>query len=431
MSELFNNVKVGDTVHYSTPQGQYGKGKVVIKHESGSHVVINRGKGQPQVVNDKNYVKHERGGKVIGALLSKLAAHDKYLKGVASTKASNAVAKAVSPYKKVGDPQMNASKAFGWTKTNEMRNPSGPYGGHPYDWDPELRKAIFAGIAKKTGKPKGPKDSGRPYVPTKSGPPPRRGTPSLQGEDASEAEGRGARVAKTKNKKKKLHEVSSGTLASYVSKAIADRKKLAGMADQAQRIHTPERAKYFMDKAAAKAAKRSKGIKAAVGKIASNLPSEPLKAHADSEGSKHGGWSGMSEGNPDRYADQSWARELADKSPNMSQGAGKKAPGHYLMKGGRTLSGPHEPHEAVKAYKGLSDSKGVKIVHHTNEGVDVDVTTQMLSEDKVKQAAQKAIVLAKKAKGNKHVDTEPSLDIVDKGTHGPIQADDEGGHNNA
>lgn len=73
MSELFNNVKVGDTVHYLTPQGQNGKGKVVIKHESGSHVVINRGKGQPQVVNDKNYVKHERGGKVVGALLSRVA----------------------------------------------------------------------------------------------------------------------------------------------------------------------------------------------------------------------------------------------------------------------------------------------------------------------------------------------------------------------
>ena len=114
---MFSNVKPGDVVHYSTPQGQYGKGKVVLRYDT--HVVVNRGKGQPQVVNDKNYVKHERGGKVVGALLGKVAAHDKYLKGVASTKASNAVAKAVSPYKKVGDPQMNASKAFGWTKTNE------------------------------------------------------------------------------------------------------------------------------------------------------------------------------------------------------------------------------------------------------------------------------------------------------------------------
>jgi hypothetical protein len=480
MSELFNNVKPGDTVHYSTPQGQYGRGKVVLRYDT--HVVINRGKGQPQVVNDNNYVKHERGGKVVGALLSKLAAHDKYLKGVASTKASNAVAKAVSPYKKVGDPQMNASKAFGWSKTNEDaeqidelskktlgnyikksaenmdavswtaggtrrgpkalklldkvykrqagihravdkltkedRRAEGPYGGHPYDWDPALRQAIFAGMRKKVGKSTGPKDTGRPYVPTKSGPPPRRGTPSLQGEDASEAEGRGARVAKTK-KKKKLHELDNSTLASYVSKSIADRKKLGGMQDQARRIHTPERAAYFVDKAQKKLDKRSKGIKTAVGKIAGNLPAEPLKAHADSEGAKHGGWQPhVAEGTRSEY----------DANIKMSQGAGKTAKGHYLMRDGRRLSGPHSPEDAVKQYKGMGDSKGVKIVQ-VKEGVMTDVTTQMLSEDKVKQAAQKAITLAKKAKGNKHVDTQPKLDLVDKGINGPIQADDEGGHN--
>lgn len=464
MSELFNNVKVGDTVHYSTPQGQYGKGKVVIKHESGSHVVINRGKGQPQVVNDKNYVKHERGGKVVGALLSKLAAHDKYLKGVAATKASNAVAKAVSPYKKVGDPQMNASKAFGWTKTNEMRNPSGPYGGHPYDWDPELRKAIFAGMAKKNGKSKGPKDTGRDYKPNKLGPPPRRGTTSesiiggvvglaigaagaygaakntpLTGkkatvknylknfgkgmvgvglrnkknvkEDAAEAEGQAARVTKTKHKKKgKLHELTTATLASYVSKSIGDEKKQKQMADMARRIHTPERSAYFVDKATAKAAKRHAGAKLAMKKIAKAYEETVVEGESAAKA---------------RAGERSWTSDLADKSPNLSKGAGKIQPGYHYRTGGKTVSVHDHPQDALSAYK-----KGGSVgrIVHVKEGVETDVTTQILSEAKVKDVAQR-IVLAKKAKGNKHVDTEPKLDIVDKGTHGPIQASDEGGHN--
>ena len=45
MSDLFNNVKPGDVVHYKTPQGQHGKGKVVLRYDT--HVVVNRGKGQP------------------------------------------------------------------------------------------------------------------------------------------------------------------------------------------------------------------------------------------------------------------------------------------------------------------------------------------------------------------------------------------------
>jgi hypothetical protein len=419
MSDLFNNVKVGDTVHYSTPQGQYGKGKVVIKHESGSHVVINRGKGQPQVVNDNNYVKHERGGKVIGALLSKVAAHDKYLKGVASTKASNAVAKAVSPYKKVGDPQMNASKAFGWTKTNEMRNPAGPYGGHPYDWDPELRKAIFAGMAKKNGKAKGPKDIGT-YKPTYKGPPPRAGTKTLPGnavaipEDRSEAEGRASRVSKTKNKekaRKALHELKTSTLASYVSGSIADEKKQKRMADMAKNIHTPERSAYFVDKATAKAAKRHAGAKLAMKKIA--------KAYEETvnEGERAG---------VARAAERSWASDLADKSPNLAKGAGKVQAGYHYRVGGKTVSVHDHPQDALSAYK-KGGSTG-KIVH-VKEGVETDVTTQILSEDKVKQAAQKAIVLAKKAKGNKHVDTEPAINLQDKGTGGPVEGSEQGERN--
>jgi len=41
MSVLFDNVKPGDTVHYKTPQGQMGKGKVVMNR--GTHLVLNAG----------------------------------------------------------------------------------------------------------------------------------------------------------------------------------------------------------------------------------------------------------------------------------------------------------------------------------------------------------------------------------------------------
>ena len=66
----------------------------------------------------------------------------------------------------------------------------------------------------------------------------------------------------------------------------------------------------------------------------------------------------------------------------------KKATGHYLVRDGRTLSGPHKPEEAVKAYKGMSDSKGVKIVH-VKETHEFDVTRELISEAKVKEAVQK------------------------------------------
>jgi hypothetical protein len=442
MSDLFNNVKPGDMVHYKTPQGQHGKGKVVLRYDT--HVVVNRGKGQPQVVNDNNYVKHERGGKVIGALLSRLK-EDKALvaknKKFVDDKMDKAYkARSGEAWERVHAKQpgivtrlsarLNGTKLNKQGKVQEMRNPSGPYGGHPYDWDPELRKQIFAGMAKKV-KANGPKDTGRDYKPSKSGPPPRRGTPSLQGEDSHDAEGKSARVAKTKRSlRKKLHELDNSTLASYVSKSIADRKKAQGGFEMAGRIWDGERKDRAQAKAFARVSKRTKGIQTAVGKIANNLPAvkseevnrhgyeEPLKRHADSEEAKHAGWE----------PHISEARNEYDANIHMSQGAQKTEKGHYLMRDGRKLSGPHSPEEAVKAYKGLSsqgtDTKGVKIVH-VKEGVEIDVTVTLITEDKVKEAAQKAISLAKKAKGNKHVDTEPKLDIQDKGTGGPMEGSHE------
>lgn len=384
---MFSSVKPGDVVHYTTPQGQYGKGKAVLTYDT--HVVVNRGKGQPQVVNDKNYVKHVRGGKVIGAVLSKVAAHDKYLKGVAAT------------------------KAFGWTKTNE---------------------------------------------------------------DRKDAEAASSRVSKTKhaakNKKKKvLKEVAKSTLINYVNKARADRKKQQIRSRNAWLVHDPdnlggddgERAEWEHNRAERKKSNRSKGIKQAVKRIAGNLPAEKV-----------------TEGTRSEY----------DANIKMSQGAKPTQKGHYLMRDGRKLSGPHSPEEAVKQYKGMGDSKGVKIVH-VKEGVEIDVTSFLMEaytslaadihkkalpkvrkaldrmdarrakepsaldyaadnakakawnpetkryskmaeaeENKYDKAAQKAIKLARKnAKGNKHVDTEPKLNLPEKGTGGPMEGSESGERN--
>jgi hypothetical protein len=71
MADFFDNVKPGSRVHYLTPQGQTRSGTVVMNQ--GTHLVLNRGGGQPQVVTPKNYIKHSTKGKVKGALLSNLA----------------------------------------------------------------------------------------------------------------------------------------------------------------------------------------------------------------------------------------------------------------------------------------------------------------------------------------------------------------------
>jgi hypothetical protein len=71
MADFFDNVKPGSRVHYLTPQGQTRSGTVVMNQ--GTHLVLNRGGGQPQVVTQKNYIKHSSKGKVKGALLSNLA----------------------------------------------------------------------------------------------------------------------------------------------------------------------------------------------------------------------------------------------------------------------------------------------------------------------------------------------------------------------
>lgn len=51
----WRGIPPGATVYYTTPQGQSGKGKVVMALPT--HVVT-RVKNSPVVVNERNYVKH-------------------------------------------------------------------------------------------------------------------------------------------------------------------------------------------------------------------------------------------------------------------------------------------------------------------------------------------------------------------------------------
>jgi hypothetical protein len=54
----FRNIRAGDKVYYQTPQGQDGAGRAQMLLLFADHVVVDRGDGQPVVVNDHNYVRH-------------------------------------------------------------------------------------------------------------------------------------------------------------------------------------------------------------------------------------------------------------------------------------------------------------------------------------------------------------------------------------
>jgi hypothetical protein len=591
MSVLFDNVKVGDTVHYSTPQGQSGKGKVVI--HKGTHLVLNAGgkHGRPQVVTDKNYIKHSRDGKVVGALLSRLRS-EAYIHVNGATSTTDGLAKkhggtkhtdtktgsiykfsdgvkATQFKKKVGDAHRwakhevdslgeevitegNIPKVHSWDEFHQAAQDWAYYndhhnGGKPKyykkttETDKVLHQTISIGHHPR---------SGNPYVIGVfnhiGGPNSDKGhgthhhyTQGLElDEDSHDLEGKSSRVAKTKRLKKKLHELDNSTLASYVTKALKDRKNAKSGFDMAGRIWDGERKDRAQANAFKRIDKRTVGIQRAVGKIANNLPavkegivtevSAPgkeawIKANKSRFIAKYGKEKGLrvlyakawkdakvSEAKIQKYttdhgeyritsttgpAGHSMSVEkdsrvyaqklggkvlgangkpLSKKDPvhaaiaahtnhpevkkflgearneydaniQMAQSSQKTAKGHYLMRDGRKLSGPHSPEEAVKAYKGLAaqgtDTKGVKIVH-VKEGVEVDVTAILMEgasamavaslmnqkkpgQDKVKKAAEKAISLAKKAKGNKHVDTEPKLEVADKGTGGPMEGSHE------
>lgn len=55
----WRGIAPGDTVHYSTPQGNPGKGRVVMSLPT--HVVLNAGgrHGTPKVVDEGNFISHK------------------------------------------------------------------------------------------------------------------------------------------------------------------------------------------------------------------------------------------------------------------------------------------------------------------------------------------------------------------------------------
>lgn len=611
MSDLFDNIKPGHTVHYLTPQGQTRKGRVVMN--KGTHLVLNAGGkyGTPQVVTPRNFVKAQDGTRVTSALLSNVAKSVKRTDEsvVGAVVGAGLVAAGAAGLYKNAKPKIKAyfkkkeAMKTGEKYAKQYAKDAAMYAANAKDPKRSKRSQSYhakraaefinrssaeadkvAKLRKEETVNEVSKELAKRYViaavkdinyssreaegartaayadymnkkAVKRSNAIAKSTKAMRAykdhvwgkdiykEDSKDAEGAAERVAKTKKHKKKLDELDSSTLASYVSKAIANRKKSQSGADMARRIHTPERAAYFVDKMGKRAAKRSAGIKTAVAKIASNLPAEPLKAHSDSEGAKHGGWSGMHEakkikapkavnwqitqtktfsvykstegGMPlkhhmarlaavgipsrkahspyvghtaleipakhekkaskilygesfdpsmisevsapgkeawikankqrfiDRYGKEKGLRVLYAKAwkdvkearesewaanQALAGNVSKSAKGHYLVRDGRKLSGPHSPEDAVKAYKGMSDSKGVKIVH-VKETHEFDVTRELISEAKVKEAAQKAVNLKKKAKGNKHVETEPKLDLPDRVNTTTLSADE--GQDNA
>jgi hypothetical protein len=496
MSDLFDNVKPGSRVHYLTPQGQTRSGTVVMN--KGTHLVLNRGGGQPQVVTPKNYVKHSSGGKVQGALLSNLAKSMK--KEGWDGRGPHPILKqkddGTKPFDR-NDYQTRADKikAKQLPRTGEDEI-SDPEVKATYKIDPKLKKALEKKLLKKEDRAVITDIGGRKVLSAASI---KRAMVQKQIQRQVDAEGIRQRKAqagtlaakkikeelkigdrvklkktwagsvernkiftvhhknadgdywighgkskagwyvgdhqvkkikedneqliaqkaaltyktKIKQKKKKhtlktmkeslIKELDNSTLASYVTKALDNRKNNARMADMAHRIHTPERAKYFADKAARVIAKRSAGIKQATGKIASNLPAEPLAAHTAGEKSKHGGWSGMEARESEYRANQ----QLTGTSP-------RREPGHYLTRDGRTLSGPHSPQDAVRKYKDMSDSRNVKIVH-VKEAVE--------NKDKAKRAVKMALGKAKKGQT---ANVEPELNMPHQQTSQPMLQGAEG-----
>ena len=66
----FRNIRPGDVVTYSTPQGQTGRARAQMFLCFPAHVVCNAGGryGRPVVVNATNYVSHRAGKSPADAL---------------------------------------------------------------------------------------------------------------------------------------------------------------------------------------------------------------------------------------------------------------------------------------------------------------------------------------------------------------------------
>lgn len=109
-------------------------------------------------------------------------------------------------------------------------------------------------------------------------------------------------------------------------------------------------------------------------------------------------------------------RDRSEYQANMQLGDNaRKKPGHYLVRNGTKISGPHDSMDnAYSEYKKLDDIRGVKI-QHMREEIDIQEAT----EKKVKAAAEKAVSLAKKKMKGKTANTEPELPMPNTQTSQP------------
>lgn len=111
-------------------------------------------------------------------------------------------------------------------------------------------------------------------------------------------------------------------------------------------------------------------------------------------------------------------RDRSEYAANQQlSGNTRGKPGHYLVKNGIKISGPHDSMDnAYSEYRKLDDVRGVKILHMREDTVDPKQAT----EKKVKAAAEKAVTLAKKKiKGNQTANTKPELPMPNTQTSQP------------
>ena len=512
--DLFDNVKPGSRVHYLTPQGQTRSGTVVMN--KGTHLVLNRGGGQPQVVTPKNYVKHSEGGKVKGALLSNLAKSMKseetvneihklakaYLKKTApgsddAEKIDAGLDKAISNPKNKENRDV-ARKAFNRLQGREnakdrvglrgfiRRRAMGEAHNLPrtgtdeiadmeprvqasYDMDPQLKAKLTKKLLRKR---KQIVKEGNGYTVTYGGK-----------THLSNASIKRAMIQKGIQRKvdaesrKQLNKKQAGTMAAKKSCSCSEGKnfkslvaELIGEASKKvktvnwQNIETSHFSvykhgeggmplKHHMAQLAAAGIPSRKAHSPYVGHTALEVPKKHEKkagrilygeafsagdkvrlkkdwAHGDpdkvykiyhtnadgqhwvGDKQKRGWYAGDHQLRPARTWKKTYTMEGRESEYRANQQlAGtspRRKPGHYLVRNGSTLSGPHEPTDAVRKYKGMSDNTGVKIVHVKEATQPENAVDNKGKADKITQRAI-ALSKAKKLKG-KTANVEPELE---------------------
>ena len=133
----------------------------------------------------------------------------------------------------------------------------------------------------------------------------------------------------------RLNEISKDKLAAYIrraSRSAAASSEEGGVAWARTALNTKDldKAEKAERKHIDKARKRIKGIERATGKL-------------------HGG---------DLYTNvpaTNEGRESEYRANMQLAGTARRKPGHYLVRSGSTLSGPHEPHDALRKYKDMNE----------------------------------------------------------------------------